>query len=231
MRADTLKALQAARAEGRLTALVTQLTSGRQALIVEGEPIAGDLELSQSAAAAAAEAVATDRSTNLDDDGDRLFVRVFSPDRRLIIIGAVHIAQALASMARPLAYEVLLIDPRDAWATPERFPEVEIDRRWPDEALADHTPDRRTAVVALTHDPKLDEPALCVALRSDAFYVGALGSRRTHARRRERLRDEGLTDDEIDRIHAPVGLDIGAVSPAEIAVSILAQITEVLRRG
>ena len=147
---------------------------------------------------------------------------------RLIVVGAVHIAQPLVPMARLAGYAVTIIDPRGAWATPERFPDVEIDRRWPDAALKDLALDTRTAVVTLTHDPKLDDPALCVALKSDAFYIGALGSRRTHGQRLERLREVGRSKEELKRIHGPVGLNIGSVSPAEISVSILGQMTQVL---
>jgi xanthine dehydrogenase accessory factor len=133
-------------------------------------------------------------------------------------------------MARETGYAITLIDPRDAWASTERFPGVEIDRRWPDEALADAAIDRRSAIVALSHDAKLDEPALAAALRSDAFYIGALGSRRTQQRRRERLSEAGFAPDQLAVIHGPVGLDIGAVSPAEVAVSILAEMTQRLRQ-
>jgi xanthine dehydrogenase accessory factor len=156
-------------------------------------------------------------------------VQIFNPPLRLLCIGAVHIAQALAPIAELAGYEVTVIDPRGAWGTPERFPGVTVDERWPDEALDALGPDRRTAICALTHDPKLDDPALTRALRSEAFYVGALGSKKTHAKRVERLTESGLTGEEIGRIAAPIGLDIGAVSPSEIAISIMAQITLALR--
>ena len=146
----------------------------------------------------------------------------------MIVVGAVHIAQSLVPMAALAGYDVTVVDPRRAFATDARFPGVTLSTDWPDDALTALDPDRRTAVVTLTHDPKLDDPALAVALRSTAFYIGALGSRRTHARRVERLREAGFNDKDIARIHAPIGLDIGAVSPAEISISILGQITEVL---
>jgi xanthine dehydrogenase accessory factor len=160
-----------------------------------------------------------------------LFLHVQNPPLRLIIVGAVHIAQALAPMAALAGYSVSIIDPRRAFATDARFPDVTLIGEWPDEVMATMTLDRRTAVVTLTHDPKLDDPALQTALKSDVFYVGALGSKRTHAARVGRLRAAGLGEADCARIHGPVGLDIGALSPAEIAVSILAQITQVLRRS
>ena len=147
----------------------------------------------------------------------------------MILVGAVHIAQPLAAMAAATGFQVIVVDPRTAFAAPERFPDLEIRTDWPDQALAALVPDARTAVVTLTHDPKLDDPALDQALRSDAFYIGSLGSRKTHGKRVERLRGEGFSEGAIARIHGPVGLDIGARSPAEIAVSILAQIIGVLR--
>jgi xanthine dehydrogenase accessory factor len=148
----------------------------------------------------------------------------------MIVVGAVHIAQPLAAMAALAEYAVTIVDPRQAFATQERFPGVALVGDWPDAALRALAPDARTAVVALTHDPKLDDPALAAALRSPAFYVGALGSRKTHAARIERMRAHGFSDAELTRIHAPVGLDLGARSPAEIAVSILAEVTQRLRQ-
>ena len=156
------------------------------------------------------------------------FVEVFNPPLRLLIVGAVHIAQPLARMASVAGYDVTVIDPRGSFATDDRFPGVTLVNEWPDEAMPPLDPDRRTAVVTLTHDPKIDDPALAAVLRSDAFYIGALGSRKTHAARVERLSEAGFAADEIGRIHGPVGLSLGAVSPAEIAVSILAQVTQAL---
>jgi len=162
-------------------------------------------------------------------DGDR-FIAVHNPALRLVVVGAVHIAQALIPMARLCGYDTVLIDPRQSFAAAARFPGLVIVEDWPDEALAALKPDARTAVVTLTHDAKLDDPALAFALRSQAFYVGCLGSRRTHAKRLERLTAQGFTSDDLQRLYAPVGLNIGAKSPAEIALSVLAQITAVLRQ-
>jgi xanthine dehydrogenase accessory factor len=174
-------------------------------------------------------ALADDKSTTLDTPEGAVFVEVFNPRLRCIIVGAVHIAQPLAQIASLAGYLVTVVDPRSAFATDLRFPGVELSTEWPDDAMAALRPNRRTAIVTLTHDPKLDDPALAGALRSDAFYIGALGSRKTHAARCRRLTEEGFTEAELARIHGPVGLNIGAISPAEIAVSIMAQITEVLR--
>jgi xanthine dehydrogenase accessory factor len=170
----------------------------------------------------------TDRS-GLEDTGE--FVTLFNPPLRLIVVGAVHIAQALLPMARLGGFDPVLIDPRGAFGSSARFPGETILDDWPDEAMAALAPDARTAVVTLTHDPKLDDPAIRAALGTDCFYLGCLGSSRTHAKRLDRLRGAGVTDAQIARIHAPVGLDIGARSPAEIAVSVLAQIVQVLRQG
>jgi xanthine dehydrogenase accessory factor len=155
----------------------------------------------------------------------QLFVQAFNPPRRLVIVGAVHFAQSLAPMAALTGYAVAVIDPRRAFATDARFPDFTLLSDWPDEAMERLKPDNRTAVVTLTHDPKLDDPALQVALRSEAFYIGALGSKRTHAARCERLRAAGLADSDLARIHGPAGLAIGAKSPAEIAISVMAQMT------
>jgi xanthine dehydrogenase accessory factor len=165
-----------------------------------------------------------------EEGGHRWFLQPWNPPLRMLVVGAVHIAQPLVAMATLAEYAVTIVDPRQAFATQERFPGVALSGDWPDQALRALAPDARTAVVVLTHDPKLDDPALAVAVRSPAFYVGALGSRKTHAARLERLRAHGLSEPELARIHAPVGLDVGARSPAEIAVSILAQVTERLRK-
>ena len=170
-----------------------------------------------------------DRS-GFEADG-KTFVTLHAPPLRLAVVGGVHIAQALVPMARLAGYAATVIDPREAFASAERFPDTALTHDWPDAAMEAFAPDARSAVVLLTHDPKLDDPALLTALRSDAFYVGALGSTRTHAKRVARLQAAGLTAEEIDRIDAPVGLDIGAKTPAEIAVSILAAMTQALRRG
>ncbi len=170
-----------------------------------------------------------DRS-GFEEDGET-FVNIHNPPLRLIIVGAVHIAQALVPMARIAGYDPLLIDPRESFGSAERFPGETVRHDWPDEGVQAFGLDSRTALVLLTHDPKLDDPALEQALASDVFYIGALGSTRTHAKRVERLRDKGYGDDRIALIHGPIGLDIGAAGPAEIAVSILAEMTRVLRQG
>ena len=173
------------------------------------------------------ERMRTDRS-GFEDDGET-FVAIHNPPLRLVIVGAVHIAQALVPMARIAGYDPAVIDPREAFASADRFPETRLLHDWPDEAVAELGLDARTALVLLTHDPKLDDPALEEALRAECFYIGALGSTRTHAKRVERMREAGHSDDAIGRIHGPVGLDIGAANPAEIAVAILAQMSAVLR--
>ncbi len=228
MKRAILDRLQAARAAKRPTALVTDLRDGRQLLRVDGET-SGELTLDAVQHEAVATAVAADRSGPLPEHPD-LFVHVYNPPLRLLVVGAVHISQALVPMAQLAGYEVIVVDPRKAWANTERFPNVQLIDAWPDEAMTALAPDHRSAVVVLTHDPKLDDPALGVVLRSPAFYVGALGSRKTHAKRVARLGEQGLSEAEIARIHAPVGLAIGAKSPAEIALSIMAQITQVLHR-
>jgi xanthine dehydrogenase accessory factor len=175
---------------------------------------------------AATEALTADRAGFAGD----WFLGVHNPPLRMAVVGAVHIAQALVPMARLAGYDVVVIDPREAFASAERFPDARLVHDWPDAALADYGLDRRTAVVTLTHDPKLDDPAIEAALRAPVFYLGCLGSSRTHAKRVERLRASGFDAAEIGRIHAPIGADIGAKSPAEIAVAVLAQVTERLRR-
>jgi xanthine dehydrogenase accessory factor len=221
------KALAASRA-GRAAVLATHLKSGHQSLL-EASEIVGSLRLDEAALAAVRKAMAEDRSTTIETADGPVFVEVFNPRLRCIIVGAVHIAQPLARMAAIAGYLVTVIDPRTAFASDERFPDVTLSTEWPDDALAALKLNRRTAVVTLTHDPKLDDPALAAALRSDAFYIGALGSRKTHAARLKRLQGLGFGEAELARIHGPVGLDISAVSPAEIAVAILAQVTQVLR--
>jgi len=176
-----------------------------------------------------AERFTADRS-GFEEDG-ATFVAVHNPPLRLVVVGAVHISQALIPMARMAGYDVLLIDPRSAFATPGRFPGQDIRHDYPDEVLPDYGLDARTGVVTLSHDPKIDDPAVIAALNSDAFYLGCLGSTRTHAKRVTRLKEAGFDAGAIGRIHAPVGLDIGAKSPSEIAISVIAEITQVLRQG
>lgn len=225
MKREILDALQAARTTSRAAALVTDLSTGAQALVI-GETVLGDLPIGESIAAAVREAIRDSRSRVANDSG--LFVQAFVPPLRLAIVGAVHIAQSLAPMAALAGYDVTVIDPRRAFASDERFPGVTVGTDWPDDGLAALKPDARTAVVTLTHDPKLDDPALDLALRSPAFYIAALGSRKTHAGRLLRLTARGHGPEALARIHGPAGLAIGAVSPAEIAIAVLAQMTAVL---
>ena len=180
---------------------------------------------------AVSEAFRRDRSQVIEIDGKQHFIQVYNSPLRLMVVGAVHIAKPLIEMGQSCGYDVTLIDPRRAFASSARFPGVSLSNEWPDVALKNLGLDSRTAVVTLTHDPKLDEPALMAALESDVFYVGALGSRRTHSQRCERLEEAGITADQIARIHAPIGLNISAQSPAEIAVAIIAEVTQTLRQG
>ena len=227
MTPELLAMLNAARAAKQRVCLVRYLADGAQALTVDGEAIAG--EVPPDVAQAVEAALRRDQSTAVETSRGTAFLQVLNPPLRLIVIGAVHIAQALAPMAALTGYHVTVIDPRRAFATDSRFPEVAMTTDWPDEAMAALAPDRRTAVVALTHDPKIDDPGLDAALRSDAFYIAALGSRRTHAGRLERLRALGHDEAALARIRGPAGLAIGAVSPAEIAVAIMAELTSTLR--
>lgn len=228
MRPDTLEKLLQARASKQPVALVSELETGDQVLVYP-DHTDGDLSLGGEQLAAVRAAIRDDKSGRIASDNTQLFAKIFNPPKRIIIVGAVHIAQPLVTLAQTSGYEVVIVDPRGAFATKDRFPGVTLSEDWPDDALKALAIDNRTAVVTLTHDPKLDDPALHVALRSDAFYIGSLGSRRTHGTRVERLTEEGFTEAEIGRIHAPIGLDIKAKSPAEIAISIMAQITQVLR--
>ncbi len=223
MTPDLLARLEQARAAQRPVVLATRLPSGEQVLLPGDDAPAG-------LAAAAEAALRADRSQTAKADGAQWFLHAYNPPLRLVVVGAVHIAQALVPMAAGLGYGVTVADPRRAFASDERFPGVSVSTDWPDEALDALRPDSRTAIVTLTHDPKLDDPALDRALRSEAFYVGALGSRKTHAARLGRLRGLGHGDAALARIRGPVGLDIGAVTAPEIALSILAQIVAV-RRG
>ena len=228
MQRAILDRLNRDRAEERAVALVTALTDGTQALVYpEGAP-AGEA-LPDAVAEEARKALRADRSGQVETGQKTWFVHVHNPPARMVIVGAVHITQALARMAEAAGYAVVVCDPRRAFADAARFPAVEVSTEWPDDALKRLGTDHRTAVVTLTHDPKIDDPALEVAVRAPVFYIGALGSRRTHGKRLERLREKGFAEDELARIHAPIGLAIGARSPAEIAVSIMAEVTQVRR--
>ncbi|HTQ13987.1 MAG TPA: XdhC family protein [Rhizomicrobium sp.] len=224
MKRETLDALNAARREGRAVVRAVELETGEETLI---DPYTDDSGL----AAFARQAARDDRSGPAEIGGHTWFLTVYNPPLDLVIVGAVHIAQPLSRMAILAGYGVRVLDPRTAFATQERFPGITLVHAWADEALRDAPPGPRSAVVALTHDPKLDDPALGAALRSNCFYIGALGSKKTHAGRLARLKQSGWSDEAIARIHGPIGLDIGAKSPAEIAVAILAEITQVLRTG
>ena len=222
MKAATLAAVQAARAAGRPVVVATKLPGGDQIMLPDADYPA--------LSALARQALLQERSGTHEVDGATWFLHAHNPPARIVIVGAVHIAQALVPLAAQLGYGVTVVDPRRAFATDERFPNVSVSTAWPDEALDELRPDSRTAIVTLTHDPKLDDPALDRALRSEAFYVGALGSRKTHGKRLDRLRELGHGDDALARIRGPVGLNIAAVTAPEIALSVLAQIVAV-RRG
>jgi xanthine dehydrogenase accessory factor len=203
--------------------VVTNVATGRQRLVRAAEIAKDPLRTSLAAR------LRSGKSGMEEAPEGRVFLTVYVPAHQLVITGAVHISQALAPIANLLGYDVTIVDPRTAFASPERFPDVKVIPEWPDQALPPLGIDHYTAFVALTHDPKIDDPALIHALSRDCFYIGALGSRKTHARRLDRLKQQGLSEADLSRIHAPIGLDIGAVSPAEIAVAIMAQITERLR--
>ncbi|MCJ2013330.1 XdhC family protein [Methylobacterium sp. J-076] len=228
MRADILAGLNAERAARRAAILVTAIPDGGQRLVREadipGDPLADVLarHLAQGKSGLATL-----------PDGRQAFLTVQVPPVRLVVVGAVHISQGMVPMAASLDLALTVIDPRTAFATPERFPGVDLVAEWPDGALGGRVPalDRYCALAALTHDPKIDDPALAAALRAGCFYIGALGSRKTHAARVERLTQAGFTQAEVGRIRAPIGLAIGAVSPAEIALAVLAEIVAELRRA
>jgi len=221
---ELLKALNEERAARRAAIVVTDLASGAQRLVkaadITRDPLKEVLE----------KRLRSGKSGMEESSQGKVFLTVHVPANKMVITGAVHISQALAPMARLLGYDVTIVDPRTAFASIERFPDVKVIAEWPDKALPPLNVDRYTAFVALTHDPKIDDPALMHALSRDCFYIGALGSKKTHARRVERLKAQGLTDADITRIHAPIGLEIGAVTPAEIAVAIMAEVTATLRR-
>src|SRR5580700_11751546 len=218
MRLDILKSLNAARAARQPAIIVTDIASGAQRFV-------GSADIAADPLRQVLEAHLRSGKSGIEDTPQgRVFLTVHVPPPRLVITGAVHISQALAPLARLLGYDLTIVDPRTAFASPERFPDVKLIAQWPDEALPPLGIDRYTAFVALTHDPKIDDPALTHALSRDCFYVGALGSKKTHGRRLERLKAQGVTDAALSRIHAPIGLAIGAVSPAEIAVSIIGEI-------
>lgn len=220
MKLDILTALNAERVARRAAIVITDVENGKQRFVRATEIGKDPLR------AALADRLRTGKSGMAETPEGRVFFTVYVPAPQLVITGAVHISQTLAPIGKLLGYDVTIVDPRTAFASLERFPDVKVIAEWPDKALPQLSVDRYTAFVALTHDPKIDDPALRHALSRDCFYIGALGSRKTHARRVERLKAQGINAADIARIHAPIGLDIGAVSPAEIAVAIMAQITE-----
>ena len=227
MKRDLLDGLLEARENKQAAAVLRWLDQGTERLIIQG---IDDDRLESSIKTALDDALNRDRGMTIETAKGKLFVQPFNPALRLIVVGAVHIAQALVPMAATAGYDVVLVDPRRSFANDQRFPDVTINQEWPDDALKELMPDSRTAIVTLTHDPKLDDPALDVALRSGAFYIASLGSRRTHGARLERLEALGHGREALARIHGPAGLNLGAVSPAEIAISILAEMTGVLRK-
>ena len=218
-----LTKINAARRERRAAILVTDLGDGKGRVVEEGDPVAGAL------GEAIAKGFRTGASGSVEAEGRSFFLNVHVPQPKLIAIGAVHISQALAPMARIAGFDMEIIDPRTAFATQDRFPDVPVHAEWPEDVLKSRPLDGYTALAALTHDPKIDDFALQASLQAGCFYVGALGSRKTHAKRVERLLALGLSAEQIARIHSPIGIDIGASSPAEIAVAVLAEIISALR--
>jgi xanthine dehydrogenase accessory factor len=220
MKLEILSTLNAERAARRAAVVITNVETGKQRLVRAADIGKDPLR------ALLVEQLRTGKSGMEQSAEGRLFLTVYVPSPQLLITGAVHISQVLAPIGKLLGYDVTIVDPRTAFASIERFPDVKVIAEWPDTALPRLNVDRYTAFVALTHDPKIDDPALTYALARDCFYIGALGSRKTHGRRVERLKAQGVSEAKLARIHAPIGLDIGAVSPAEIAVAIMGQITE-----
>jgi xanthine dehydrogenase accessory factor len=225
MKLDILRELNAERAARRAAVVITDVASGEQRLVKAADAARDPLK------ALIEKHIRSGKSGMEDAPAGKVFITAHVPPSQLVITGAVHISQALAPIAQLLGYDVTIVDPRTAFASPERFPDVKVIGEWPDVALPPLGIDHYTAFVALTHDPKIDDPALTHALARDCFYIGALGSKKTHGRRLERLKAQGLSDTDLARIHAPIGLDIGAVSPPEIAVAIMGEITARLRRS
>jgi xanthine dehydrogenase accessory factor len=224
MKLELLTTLNAERAARRAVVMVTDVASGEQRLVkasdVRKDPLSALIE----------KRIRMGKSGMEETPQGKVFLTVHVPSPQLVITGAVHISQTLAPIGQLLGYQVTIVDPRTAFATIERFPDVKVIAEWPEVALPRLNVDHYTAFVALTHDPKIDDPALLHALSRDCFYIGALGSKKTHAKRVARLKEQGMSDADIARIHAPIGLDIGAVSPAEIAVAIMGEITARLRQ-
>lgn len=226
MRIEALSRLNAARQSRRAAVVVSDLDLGVVEVIIEGEPVSGAVE---GFSREAEKVLLSGKAATVESGGRSFFLNPYRPPPRIVVIGAVHISQALARIAPVAGYDLTIIDPRTAFATEERFEGVELIADWPQDALKDKPLDAYTALAAVTHDPKIDDFPLSEALMAGCFYVGALGSRKTHAKRVDRLKEMGRTDDEIGRIAAPIGLDIGAANPAEIALAILAQIAQAFR--
>ena len=225
MDASLLERINQARQSRQAVAVVTDIETGEQQLVTPQTPLEGELqdEISKRFRSAKSGVV------TLDDR--EIFIQVHVPSPRLVIIGAVHISQALVPMAKSCEFDITVIDPRTAFASQERFPDVELLAEWPQEVLEERPLDPFTALVAVTHDPKIDDIPLQQALAAECFYIGALGSRKTHGKRQDRFVAAGISENQMERIHAPIGLDIGAASPAEIAVSVMAEIIATLRKG
>ncbi len=228
MKGEVITRLQTLRREKQALALVTRLKDGQQALITEHE-VEGELSLAEDTVTNIRQRILEDLSGIQVENESDLFVRVYNPPLRLILVGAVHVSQALIPMAEIIGFDVTVIDPRTAFASDARFPAVTMLTDWPDQAIRALKPDHRSAVVTLTHDPKLDDPALKEVLLTNAFYIGSLGSRRTHTSRMKRLGADGIDEKALSRIHAPVGIHLGGRRPAEIALSIMAEIIQSLR--
>ncbi len=221
-----LGAVVAARHRKQPTVLVRGLTTGKQCVVTRQESLGDSDDIDPGVIDAARAALDSDGARTIDAAGERYLIQTMAAAARMLIVGAVHIAQSLVPMAMHVGYEIFLIDPRTAFANPERFPNVRIDNRWPDEAMSDLELDARTAIVALSHDPKIDEPALQAAMDSNAFYIGALGSKSNHTKRLKRLAALGYSKEQLSRVHGPIGLPLGGRSPPEIAVAILAQVIQ-----
>ena len=226
MRRELLGALVAARQKKQPAVLVRGLTNGKHCVLTRYESLGDIDDIDAVVINAARKALDSDGARTVEADGERYLVQTVASKPRMLIVGAVHIAQSLIPMAMQVGYEIILIDPRTAFANPERFPDIRIDNRWPNEAIPDLELDTRTAVVALSHDPKIDEPTLQAAMDSKVFYIGVLGSKANHAKRLERLAALGCSKEQLSRVHGPIGLPLGGRSPEEIAVSILAEVIQ-----
>ena len=226
MKRELLGAVVAARHRKQPAVLVRGLTTGKQCVVTRQESLGDSDDIDPGVMDAARAALDSDGARTIEAAGERYLIQTLAAAARMLIVGAVHIAQSLIPMAMQVGYEIFLIDPRTAFANPERFPNVKIDNRWPDEALSDLELDARTAIVALSHDPKIDEPALQAAMDSNAFYIGALGSKSNHTKRLKRLAALGYSKEQLSRVHGPIGLPLGGRSPPEIAVAILAQVIQ-----